>query len=844
MAFALPALTMGAELAQQPSESSDSAFHFDSSLLLGSAAALGDVERFNHANAASPGTYQVDVYINDHLQSRKQVEFRDDAKNRELIACLDNAYLLAAGVLPASLGITDKVVAADSAQDKACVPLRERLAGARSQFDFPRLRLNLSIPQALMVKVAHDSVPLAELDVGGHIAFINYDASYHYSSSQGKTNDSFYINTNGGVNLDLWRLRQQSSYTRSSVGASEFQVTRVYAQRTLPSLQSELTVGESFTRGSLLNSMSFRGVQIQSDEQMLPDSVRGYAPAVRGIAATSARVVIRQGNNQIYQTTVAPGAFEITDIAPTSNRGSLDVEVQEADGRVSQFSVPFSVVPQSMRPGYSRYSATLGQVRDIPGSKALFSDVTYERGISNAITGNMAVRMSQNYLALLGGAVWGSSFGAFGLTTTYSKSRNINDVNISGWRTGLDYSYAIAETGTNFSLGSYRYSTGAFRDLSEAINTGLARQQGQIQAIAAYQQRNQFTANISQDLGVYGQLSLSASASDYYSNKQSDTQLQLSYSNSFHSMQYSVSISRQQMGALSGKNTLDSNSTSQTSNAVMFSVSMPLGKEGRAANLSSSVTQSDGRNNYQTSLSGLLDEAKTVSYNLGVSYDEQGHAANFNTSLQKSLALASVGATYSQGQNFWQSSASARGAVAVHAGGVTLGPYLSDTFALVEAPGAAGASIQNAMGATINSSGYALVPSLNPYRYNDVVLENKGLNRHTELTNNQIRVAPYAGMAVKLKFTTRSGQALLIKALQADGSALPLGATVYDSEGNNVGMVGQGGQTYVRVAGNNGKLTVKWGEQAQQQCTLPYQLDTKAQADQLLSRLDATCGNA
>jgi outer membrane usher protein len=36
-----------------------------------------------------------------------------------------------------------------------------------------------------------------------------------------------------------------------------------------------------------------------------------------------------------------------------------------------------------------------------------------------------------------------------------------------------------------------------------------------------------------------------------------------------------------------------------------------------------------------------------------------------------------------------------RGALAVHAGGITLGPYLGDTFALIEAKGAEGARLFN-----------------------------------------------------------------------------------------------------------------------------------------------------
>ena len=123
-------------------------------------------------------------------------------------------------------------------------------------------------------------------------------------------------------------------------------------------------------------------------------------------------------------------------------------------------------------------------------------------------------------------------------------------------------------------------------------------------------------------------------------------------------------------------------------------------------------------------------------------------------SLQKYLPNASVSASASKGQDYWQASGSARGALAIHGGGVTLGPYLGDTFALVEAKGASGAKVMNGMGAEIDSHGYALVPSLTPYRYNTVAINPEGMNEKTELDNGQLRVAPYAG-AAKLASATQ-----------------------------------------------------------------------------------------
>jgi outer membrane usher protein len=199
-----------------------------------------------------------------------------------------------------------------------------------------------------------------------------------------------------------------------------------------------------------------------------------------------------------------------------------------------------------------------------------------------------------------------------------------------------------------------------------------------------------------------------------------------------------------------------------------------------------------------------------------------------------------VGGNFSKGDHYWQASANARGSAVVHSLGLTLGPYLSDTFGLIEAKGASGAEVRNGEGAKINADGYALIPSLSAYRYNDIGLNSTGINANAELQDNQRRVAPYAGAAIKVQFRTLVGQALLIKAIDTYGEQLPLGANVMDSRGNIIGMVGQASQIYARAEGTSGQLQVKWGDNADERCHIPYDLaglDTQTP----LVRLQANC---
>lgn len=80
-----------------------------------------------------------------------------------------------------------------------------------------------------------------------------------------------------------------------------------YIQRDIQRLQGQLTLGDSYTPSDIFDSVQFRGAQLASDDNMLPDSLRGFAPIIRGIAQSNAQVTIKQNGYIIYQSYVAPG---------------------------------------------------------------------------------------------------------------------------------------------------------------------------------------------------------------------------------------------------------------------------------------------------------------------------------------------------------------------------------------------------------------------------------------------------------------------------------------------------------------------------------------------------------
>ncbi|MCQ6463355.1 fimbria/pilus outer membrane usher protein, partial [Vibrio parahaemolyticus] len=95
------------------------------------------------------------------------------------------------------------------------------------------------------------------------------------------------LNLRSGMNLGAWRLRNYSTWTRND-GNNTWDNIGTSLSRAIVPLKSQLTLGDTSTAGDIFDSVQMRGVQLTSDEEMLPDSQRGFAPVIRGIAKSNA----------------------------------------------------------------------------------------------------------------------------------------------------------------------------------------------------------------------------------------------------------------------------------------------------------------------------------------------------------------------------------------------------------------------------------------------------------------------------------------------------------------------------------------------------------------------------
>ena len=790
-----------------------------------------DIAKFSQGNIVLPGNYRSDVYLNGQWIGRESLEFAAAEGRDSAQMCLERDTLIRLGINleAAQEPSTDTGTPAAAPFDR-CADIASYLPGASSQFDSGENRLDLQVPQIYLARKARGYVDPKHWDSGIDAAFVRYNANTFATQTNGRSLDSHYLGLNTGLNLGDWHWRHSGSFSRTD-NASGYQSSSTYVQRELSPLQSQLMVGEIYTPGTLFDSVRLRGASLFSDDRMLPDSQTGFAPVVRGIAETNARVTVRQRGVLLDEVSVAPGPFVLNDLFPTGYGGDLTVTVTEADGRQREFIVPFAANANLLRAGYSRYSLSAGQLDEIGvRHPPRLMQATFQHGFNNLLTGYTGAVLGDDYQSQLLGSALNTPFGAVSLDVTNSTAKLPGHGARDGRSVQLRYSKNFTETGTHFALGAYRYSTQGFLSVGDAARVrDLAIDGLNLDNLSRLRDRMDISLN--QSVGT-GTAYLTGSSQNYWNRSSGNLTFTAGYTSSWRGLHYTVS-------AQQTKDLISDRIDKQ----VELTVSLPLGSTPRSPTLTTTAYRGNQSSGERINLGGTLGERNEFSYGVGGSRVQgSGNATSADLRYQANHGVLSAG--YGQSNTYRAMSLGMTGGIVAHAGGVTFAPELGDTVGLVQAPDARGARINGNHSAQIGESGFAVVPHLTPYRQNVVELDPKDLSVDVELKTAAQNVAPRAGSVVKLQFETISGQALLISAQREDGSPLPFGADVFDEGGANVGVVGQGGKAFVRVTRTQGELTIKWGSQANAQCRLGYDLGPQDadEAAKRLRQLDAgTC---
>lgn len=808
---------------------------FDSSFLMGPGSSKVDLSRYSDGNAISPGIYNASGYVNNDLVTTLKVEFVDIANNGKTQACITPKMLSQLHIrLPDDLPEKAVLVKREESVNN-CLDLALAIPQSTSHFDGGDQRLDIGVPQIWVQKGFANYVDPSLWDDGIPAAMLSYNVSAWKNENDYGTEDSVYAGFNSGINLGAWHFRAQGNYSWQKDGDSNIDYQNRYVQRDIAALRSQLIIGESGTSGEAFDTINLRGIRLYSESQMLPPQLSSYAPTIRGVANSNAKVTITQNGYKIYETTVPPGPFMIDDLSPSGYGADLEVTVTEADGSKHSFSQAFSSLVQMMHPGVGKWDLSVGQVNDDslhdePG----LAQGTFYYGFNSTFTGFSGVQATDNgYLAGLLGLGMNTLIGAVSFDITQSQTDVPDDKTYSGQSYRVSWNKFFAPTDTSLNIAAYRYSTKDYLGLSDALNIiddAKHSDNNSARGMNDYSRmKNQFTISLNQSLSSgdinYGSLYLNGTWADYWVTNDSRSSFSAGYSNSLGWASYSINLQR----------TYDEDDNRDDS--VYLSVTIPLDKllgtdrdSGGFRTLNSSVSSDfDGSNQFNASANGYSADNRW-NYSVSTAYDMEKEDKDLSTissyvSYDSDYGNIAASASASNDSSR-QYSLNTDGGFVLHSGGLTFSNQSfsdSDTLALIDAPGAKGARIDYD-NSTIDRFGYGIASALTPYRENIVSLDINDLDNDIEMKSTSATVIPRRGAVVMSEFETDQGRSAIINLVRSDRQPVPFTAEVFDMNNTLLGTVGQGSQAFVRGINESGDLEVRWSQQNQtQRCRLHYQ---------------------
>ncbi|HGU1771900.1 TPA: fimbria/pilus outer membrane usher protein, partial [Escherichia coli] len=293
-----------------------------------------DLKRFSSQGYVEPGKYNLTVQVNKQpLPDEYDIFWYASEKEAgKTYACLTPALL-------AQFGLKEEIAKnLQWSRNGECLAPGQ-LEGIDIKADLSQSALLISLPQAYLEYSDMDWDPPSRWDDG--IPGLIADYSINAQTRSGDDDED----SDGNSTQRNWEW------------------SRYYAWRALPSLKAKLALGEDYLNSDIFDGFNYVGGSVSTDDQMLPPNLRGYAPDISGVAHTTAKVTVSQMGRVIYETQVPAGPFRIQDLGDSVS-GTLHVRIEEQNGQVQEYDISTASMPFLTRQGQVRYKVMMGRPQE------------------------------------------------------------------------------------------------------------------------------------------------------------------------------------------------------------------------------------------------------------------------------------------------------------------------------------------------------------------------------------------------------------------------------------------------------------------------------------------------
>ncbi|SFC06007.1 fimbria/pilus outer membrane usher protein [Pragia fontium] len=777
-----------------------------------------DFSNFSQTGYVMPGEYQLQIKLNgESLGNEMTIPFYPFQSTTDAVSASDPLpQACLAPKMAEKLGLTeDALKKLTTWHDNQCIDF-STLPGVTLVPDLGAGALDVNLPQAWLEYSDATWLPPSRWDHGIAGGLLDYNLNTSFSRSEdGRRQRDISFNGTAGLNAGAWRLRADYQGSDSQVSGRQntsqrnFDLTRAYLYRPLPSLQSTLTLGEDYVNSSLFDSWRYTGMKLASDERMLPPRLREYAPEIIGVANTNARVTVTQQGRKVYDSTVPAGPFRIQSL-DSAIRGTLDVTITEQNGEERKFSVSTASVPYLTRPGQVRYQLIGGRPstwdHDLQGQTFVAGEISW--GVSNAWSVYGGGTVSQDYQAAalgVGRDLFLLGTIALDVTQTTARFPDKEDQKGKSWR--LSYSKFFDKLDTDVTFAGYRFSEKEFLSMQEYLDK---RYQGGDRG----QQKERYQVNVNKRFDAFS-LSLNYEKQTYWDQGETE-QFGGSVGTYFN-------LPSLDLRNLSVNGTVTrSQYQGRKDDMVSVMVSVPLG----SGTVSYNGSRRSGRYSQLVGYYGLVGKD---SYSMNAGIDSGGGESSdgqFNGMYTHNGDLSKVSANVAvAGRSSSSVGLSASGGLTVTGQGAALHPagYNGGTRLMLSTDGVAGVPLDG-RGVKSNAWGIGVLGDVNSYYRTTARIDLDTLPDNVEATQGVVEASLTEGAIGYRKFSVLQGAKVFAVLRLVDSSYPPFGASVRDSRGREVGLVGEQGLAWLSGISPESTLKVEWAGKVQCQVSLPAQI--------------------
>lgn len=741
-----------------------------------------------------PGVYRVDVFLNNKNVATQDITFINDEQGK-LYPVVNSSILNSWGI---DANFIKQNIIDQLATDTMIHFWQQNKLAISAEFDFNQQSLYLTFPQIAVIK----NQQVSAWQSGVPAFFVNYryqGANTWIKKGGDKQNHFFGLLI--GANWQAWRLRHYGSYSSHY----HWQNYRTTLSRDIHAIHSQLSLGENYTSSILFDRFQFKGVQLQSDDSMLPDNAKGYAPVIHAIAETYATVTVLQNNIPIYQTYVPPGPFVINDLLPSYSNDKLKIIIDESNGKQRIIYQPYATLPNMLRVGRFRYAINLGQYSPstINAYKAKFIQFDYQYGLLNYLTlyGGMIIANSY-YSKALGFGVNVGQLGAVTFDTSYAKAKEVAGLYDGGYAYRFQYGKYFSTTSTQLSLAGYRYSEKDFLTFSQANQLKNASF-----PLFYYARKSQLQFNIRQHLASWGTLYLSAYQKNYWNYDDTEESYAINYSSRIWDLDYTINYSYT-------KSRREHSADQILSINLQIPFKRWLKRTWGSYGIQNSFNQ---RLIQQINIhhSPFADESLFLTLQQNYERQYENHSNSISGALygqyRNQYAILNLGYNHDPHQN--QLNYGLQGSLVAHPYGLTLAQPIGETAALVVAKDAVGVKLENQSNIKTNYQGIAIIPNISSYRTNQITLATETLPDGVDIESNIQTVAPTRGAIAIAHFATQVGYRVIFK-LQHHSKAIPFGAIATLTDKTTIattGIVDDRQQLYLGGVPTQGEFIITTG---------------------------------